>query len=195
MVGVVLLVAVTLLLASTFAVGVTVFGEDLDTDSYNETVAPTDGSPWSGNQGDLVRLSTTRAGATDVSVRVNFTIESGSDTVGNSLNSVYLEVTNDSVDAFSATERGNLDRVEVDENSDGTSDQDITGDVDSWQVQNGGNALKIGFTGSAYTASAGDSIIVVFDGAKNPESTGTYQLEAQTSGDGNWHYGTVDITE
>lgn len=189
-----MMVAITLLLASTFAVGVTTFSGDLDADGYNETVSSTDGSPWSGSQGDLVRLSTTQAGATDVSVRLNVTIQEDSDTIDNSLNSVYLKVLNESLDVFSDTERADLDRVEIDEDSDGSIDDDITWNVDDWEVENDGSDLEIGFGGSAYTASEGDSIIVVFDGAKNPESTGTYDLEAETSGDGNWHSGTVNIT-
>lgn len=189
-----MMIVVTLLLASMFAVGVTTFGDDLDATNYNETVSSTDGSPWSGTQGDLVRLSTTQAGATNVSVRLNFTIRSGSDTIGNSLNSVYVEVTDGSPDVFSNTELSDLDRVEIDENSDGSIDDEITEDVDGWQVENDGSSLKIGFGGSAYTPGEGDSIIVVFGGAKNPESTGTYDLRAETSGDGNWHYGTVNIT-
>lgn len=191
-----MMVVVTLLLASTFAVGVTTFSDGLDATNYNETVSSTDGSPWSGTQGDLVRLSTTQAGATNVSVRLNFTIES-EDTIDDSLESVYLEVKEEeeTPDVFSDTELADLDRVEIDEDSDGSIDQEITDDVDAWEVENDGSALEIGFGGSAYTASAGDSIIVVFGDAKNPESTGTYELRAETNGDDdNRHSGTVNIT-
>lgn len=198
-VGVALMIVVVLLLSATIASGMLQFGTDLGEkepqyDRAVGTAATVAGNPWSGEQGDLVRLSNTRAGATDVTYRVNFTIEPGSDTIGNSLNSVYLEVTTGSPDVFSATSQPDLDRVVVDENSDGSIDLDITHDVDGWQVKNGGTALKIGFTGAAYTPSERDSIIVVFEGAKNPDSPGTYDLRAETSGDGNWHYGTISIT-
>lgn len=186
-----MMVVITLLLASTFAIGVGAFSDDLDADEVSTTV----GGPWSGSQGDLIRLSTTRPGATGVSVRVNFTIEPGSNTVGNSLNSVYIDVTTGSPDVFSTTTQSDLDRVVIDADSDGDIDQEITGDVDGWQVKDGGSALKIGFSGSAYTASENDSIIIVFHNAQNPETTGTYDVEAQTSGDGNWHYGTLDIVK
>jgi hypothetical protein len=85
-------------------------------------------------------------------------------------------------------------KVVIDENSDGSIDQDITSGVDGWNVLNGGTALKIEAVGD-YTASESDSIIVVFDGVDNPQTAGNYDLRAETSGDGNWHYGTITITE
>jgi flagellin-like protein len=196
-IGVIVMVVLVLLLASVFATGALRFGDDLSDPSFStDNDSALSGNPWSGNREDLVRLSDTRAGATDVSYRVNFTVEEGSDTIGNSLNSVYLEVTTEpKPDLFSETERADLVRVGIDENSTGSIDREITGDVDDWTVENGGAALKIGFSGSAYTASANDSVIVVFEGAKNPDSPGEYDLRAETSGDGNTHYGTITITE
>jgi hypothetical protein len=187
-----MVVMLTLLLATVIAASVTTYESELDQTVPVQTAAV---NPWSGAIGDLIRLSNTEAGATDVSARINFTIQSGSNTVGNSLNSVYIEVTTSpSPDMFSETEQSDLQKVAVDENSDGSIDQVITGDVNGWQVQNGGSAVKIELSGSAYTADAGDSIIVEFDDVQNPNSAGTYDLRAQTSGDGNWHYGTIDIT-
>ncbi len=200
-VGVILVIALTLLLASTFAAGVQTFSSSLEepgqinpTGNSDETVS---GNPWSGSVGDLVRPADNEAGATDVIYRINFTIESDSDTIDNSLNSVYIEVTTGSPepDMFSNTDQSDLDRVVIDNNSDGTTDREITSDVDGWEVQNDGAALKIGFSGSAYTASADDSVIVVFDGVDNPDTAGDYDLRAETSGDGNWHYGTITIIE
>jgi hypothetical protein len=96
---------------------------------------------------------------------------------------------------FSNTEQADLKQVGVDEDSTGSIDKEITADVDGWQVQNGGTALDIGFSGSAYTASEKDSIIVIFEGVDNPTSSGRYNIRAETSGDGNWHYGTIRITD
>lgn len=217
-IGVILMIAVTVLLASVITAGILSFGLGLDEnqDQYDdsldeagrldetESTAATEnldgaittlaGNPLSGSQGDLIRLSDTEVGATDVRAHINFTIQEGSDTIGNSLNSVYLEVTTTPApDMFSNTEQSDLVEVAVDENSDGTIDQVITNDVDGWQVENGGSALKIGFSGAAYTPSADDSIIVIFEGVENPTTAGTYDLRAETSGDGNWHYGSVTI--
>lgn len=202
-IGVILLTVITILLASVIASGILSLGmglndkEDQFDESLDKTAVSTlTGNPWSGSQDELVQLSDTQAGAVDVSVRTNFTIQDGSDTIGNSLNSVYLEVTSSPApDMFSNTSRSDLVKVVVDENSDGTVDQEITHDVDGWQVENGGSALKIGFSGAAYTPNANDSIIVVFEGVENPDTAGTYDLRAETSGDGNWHHGTITITD
>ena len=195
-VGVVLMVALTLVLASLFAAGVTSFGSGLDEkeDQFDEAVSTASGNPWTGERGDLIRPANDRAGATDVTYRVNFTIEPGSNTIGNSLNSIYLDVNDSqSPDMFSNTERSDVVKVVVDHGSDGTVDETITGDINGWQVSNGGTTLKIEFSGSAYTPQADDSIVAVFDGVDNPASAGTYDLRAQTSGDGNWHSGTITI--
>lgn len=182
------MVILTVLIASVLAAGVLPMGNDLDTGPFDKAI-----NPWSGKSGDLVRVSDQSAGATDVRYRVHFNIKSGSDTIGNSLNSVVLEVTTGSPDMFSPTGQANLEKVVIDEGSDGTIDRKITSDVDGWNVQNGGSKLKIGFTGSAYSASAGDSIIIVFGGVTNPADPGVYDVRAQTSGDGNWHAGTIEI--
>jgi len=195
-IGVILMVALTLVLASVFAVGLQSFGEGLDDSKsqFDNAVTTASANPWSGSQGDLVRISDTKAGATDVTYRINFTIESGSNTVGNSINSVYLEVTTESPDMFSNTSQSDIAEVSIDGDSDGSIDQDITNDVNGWDVQNDGTALKIEMSGD-YTASADDSVIVIFEGVDNPQNAGDYDLRAETSGDGNWHYGTITINE
>ena len=95
---------------------------------------------------------------------------------------------------FSNTLLSDLIVVGVDTDGDGSIDTEITHDVDSWTPQNGGSALKIGFSGSAYTPSANDSIVVEFSGVDNPDTAREYDVRAQTSGDGNWHYGSIAIT-
>lgn len=194
------MVALTLVLAAVFASGVLIAGEGLGDkrDQFDEAagrtpVSTATGNPWAGDRGNLIRPASNQAGATDVKYRVNFTIEPDSNTIGNSLNSVYIEVTTGSPSMFVNTAQGDLQRVVVDKSSDGTVDQEITGDVNGWTVENGGTALKVEFTGSAYTPQAGDSIIVEFDGVDNPDTAGSYDLRAQTSGDGNWHTGTISI--
>jgi hypothetical protein len=191
------MVVIVLILAAVFGAGTLRFGDELNREPvpYDDDSALS-GNPMSGSPGDLVRISNTQAGATDVTYRVNFTIREGSDTIGNSLNSVYLEVTTSPApDLFSETAFADLVRVGVDENTTGSIDREITGDANGWTVKNGGAALKIEFSGSAYTPTANDSIIVIFEGANNPDSAGDYDLRAETSGDGNWYYGTISITE
>jgi flagellin-like protein len=202
--GVVLMVVLTVLLASVFAAGLGALGRSVEQNERQlqrtladagEGVATASGNPWGGERGDLIRPSNNQAGATDVRYRINFTIRSGSDTIGNSLNSIRLEVPSSSPDMFSNTSQSDLDRLVVDEGSDGTVDRDITSNVtvDQWNVNNGGSELKIGFSGSAYTPSANESIVMILDGVDNPNSAGTYDMEAETSGDGNIHNGNVTI--
>ena len=104
-IGVVLMVAITVLIASVFAAGVLSYDSELDesAERIGEISTTMAGNPWVGDRGNLVRPSDDRSSATDVTYRINFTIKSGSDTVGNSLNSVYLEVTTGSPDMFSDT--------------------------------------------------------------------------------------------
>jgi flagellin-like protein len=195
-IGVVLMVVLTVMLASVFAAGFLTFDANLEqkSDQFENEVATASANPWSGESGDLVQISDSGAGASDVRYRINFTIRPGSNTIGNSLNSVKLDVTTGSPDMFSGTGQANLDRVAIDNGSDGSLDREITSDVNGWTVSNGGSTLKIELQGSAYSASANDSVIAVFDGVDNPTSPGTYNLEAVTSGDGNTHTGTITIT-
>lgn len=196
-VGIALMIIITLLLASVVSVGFGTYGNDLDEkkDQFDDRVSTASGNPWTGSRANLVGLSNNEAGATDVRARVNFTIRPESDTVGNSLNSIYLEVTTGSPSMFSGADQGDLIRAGVDENSDGTIDRDIASDVNGWEVQNGGSAVKIEFSGAAYTASENDSVIAVVGDVNNPTDAGSYDLRAETSGDGNWHYGTITIVE
>lgn len=200
MIGVVLMVALTLVLASVFAAGVGTFGEGLndaerqyDAAATNDETTTITGNPWSGSRGDLIRISDTRAGATDVTYRVNFTIKPDSGAVGDSVESIYLEVTTGSPDMFSSTELADLDMAGIDEGSDGTIDQHISDDAEGWSVQESGSALEIGFS-TDYTVGANDSIIIIFDGVSNPETAGEYDVFVETS-DGTRHDGTITIVE
>jgi flagellin-like protein len=199
--GVVLMVVITVLLASVFAAGLGALGRSVEQNErqFQQTLASgastASGNPWGGERGDLIRLSNNQAGATDVRYRMNFTIRPGSDTIGNSLNSIRLEVPSSSPDMFSNTSQSDLDRLVIDKGSDGTVEKDITDDVtiSEWNINNGGSELKIVFSGSAHTPSAQESIVMILDGVDNPNSAGTYDMEAETSGDGNIHNGTITI--
>lgn len=191
-IGTVLMVVLTVLLASVVSAGLFSTSQELeepDIDAPTETVSA---NPWIGDLGGLVQLSDDTAGATDVSYRVNFTIAEGSDTIGNSLNSVKLQTKNTSPDMFSDTSQSSVIDAYVDTDGDGEPDQDLADDVNGWSTSNGGSTVKIEFSGG-YTAQASHSIIITFDGVDNPDNTGTYTLEAQTSGDGNWQQGTIEI--
>lgn len=156
-------------------------------DARKELGAPTYDNP-------LVWVDDDDAGATGVEMRVNLTIKPGSSTIGNSLNSLEVVFTSGSPDYFSGTGPADARTVGVDTDGDGSIDVDLSGDLDGWTVTDGGSRLKVGFTGAAYTnPQAGESILLVLDGLSNPASPGTYDVKLQTSGDGNWHYGSVGV--
>lgn len=188
------MVVLTILLASVVSAGLLSSGDRLDEPALETVTETASGTPWIGDLGGLIQPSDDTAGATDVRYRVNFTIADGSSTIGNSLNSVELRTKDSSPDMFSATSQSSLGKAYVDTDGDGDADQDISDDVDSWQVSNGGSSLKIGF-GGEYTAQADHSIVITFEGVSNPDTAGSYTLEAQTSGDGNWQQGTIEIFE
>ena len=195
-VGVFLMVVITLLMASMISYQFSNLGADLEVKGaqYDQAVSTLSGNPWSGEPGDLVRVSNTQAGATDVRYRVNVKIEPGSTAVGNNTKYILLEVTTGSPDMFSNTDLPDLYVAGVDEDGDGVIDRSLTADVNAWEVKDGGTSVKIDIDDTSYVASANDSIIVEFDGVDNPETPGDYDLRAET-GFGNWHEGTITIVE
>lgn len=147
-----------------------------------------------GRSGDLLWLGDQTAGRSDATMNVEFTVESGSSTVGNSLNSVEIEMANSSLSMFSGTGWSNVETASVDKDGDGTGDINLLSDKDDWIIMGGGSHLKIEFGGSVYTnVTAGDSIVISFDGVTTPP-VGAYSGEVQTSGDGNYQTGTVETT-
>ena len=195
-VGVFLMVVITLLLASLISYQFSALGTGLEMkqDQYDDAVTTLSGNPWSGSPGDLVRISDSRAGATDVRYRVNFKIEPGSAAIGNNTKYILLEVTTGSPDMFSNTDIDDLFYAGVDEDGDGVIDRSLSADVNGWEVKDGGTSLKIDIDDTAYTASANDTIIVEFDGVDNPQTPGDYDLRAET-GFADWHEGTITIIE
>lgn len=197
LVGVLLLVVLTLLISSVISYQLTELGGGLESKraQYEDSVATLSGNPWSGEKGDVFRVSNNEAGATNVKYRVNFTIEPGSPVVGENLGHLYIEVTTGTPDMFSNSELDDLITAGVDVDSDGSIDYDLSSDIAGWEVKNGGSGLKIDSDDTDYVASEGDSIIMVFEGVDNPDSPGEYELRAETNGKGNWHNGTITIIE
>jgi len=135
------------------------------------------------------------AGETDVRMEVNFEIQPGSPAIGNSLNSVEIDVQSGSPDVFSGTNQSDVVEMGVDTDGDGVIENDIQSDINGWTISDGGSTLKIELGGSAYTnPQAGETIILVVDNVDNPTSPGTYDVRIQTSGDGNWQHGSISIT-
>ena len=144
---------------------------------------------------ELVRMNDRTAGATDVEMEINFQIEAGSPTIGNSLNSMEIDVQSGSPDMFSGTSQSDVVEMGVDTDGDGRIDNDIESDINGWDVSNNGSTLRVELGGSEYTnPQAGDTVILTIDNVDNPTSPGTYDVRIQTSDDGNWQDGSITIT-
>lgn len=193
------MVALTLLLASVIVATMATFPSELNEsreslENIEPETATATGNPWAGSLGDLIQLSNSEAGASGVRVRVNFTVQPGSDTIGNSLNSVEVDVKSGDPDMFSGTVQDDLEEAVVDTDGDGDAEEDIESRLDGWQVSNNGSRVKIEFADPVYTVQEGDSVIIVFGNVDNPLTPGTYDVRVQTSGDGNWQNGQITVT-
>lgn len=192
-VATVMMVVLVLLLASMIVVGLSAYGEFGSEEATIERIGEqtATGNPWGGSLSELIQVDDDEAGASDVRVRISFPIQADSDTDGNSLNSVEADVQTGSPDMFSKTDEADLESAVVD--TDGGSEVDLEDDLDGWTVSEGGSRVKIEFSGSAYTADTGDTIVIVFGNVENPPDPGTYDVRIQTSGDGNWQSGTITV--
>lgn len=142
------------------------------------------------NSEDLIALSDQTAGET-TRMRIQFTIQPDSDTIGNSLGSVALDMDDSSLQLLKGTSWNDVGKAGVDTDGDGAIDLDLSSDQDGWDVTGGGSGVKIQFSGDTYAEpEADDTIIIVFDGVTNP-APGTYSGDIQTSGDGNHQSGTI----
>lgn len=190
--GVSNIIAIALLLGIVVILGVVLgsvipeFAAKLDEDDVEDI-----GDHQTGEAGEyrneLIWARDNSAGATATHV-VNYTIASDSDTAGNSLNSVVIEYPSGSVDASGLDDRDEVVMVGVDEDRDGTVDEDATSDVeccppdDGVKISNNGATVTIELSGN-YNLEAGDSLIVEYERVQNPSSSGNYSVTVGVNGD------------
>jgi len=197
-IGVALMVVITLLLATMFAAGAVSMA---DFDSEREDVAdltdgPVDGSADAESNADELLWAVDDGADTTTTHVVNYTIAADSDTAGNSLNSVTVEYESGSADVSGVDERADVTLVGIDEDRDGTVETDATGDVeccppgDGVIVSDGGNTLRIEFSGN-YNLAAGDALVVRYESATNP-SAGDYGVSVTVNGEVN-DAGTLEV--
>jgi flagellin-like protein len=183
LVGTVLMVVLTLLLASMFAAGTTGLA-DLGTE--REQVADLTDRSGDDYRAELIWARDDGAGETTAHV-VNYTIATGSDTAGNSLNSVVIEYPDGTADVSGVDERREIETVGIDEDRDGTIDVDATDDVeccppsDGVKVSDGGNTLTIELSGN-HNLEEGDSLIVEFESVDNPGAS-DHDVTVSVNGD------------
>ncbi|MFB6103191.1 MAG: hypothetical protein ABEJ73_11590 [Haloplanus sp.] len=186
-VGVALALVITLLLATMFAVGAV---EMADFGRERRQVDDLTNGSSAGAGGDyrseLIWARDDGAATTTTHV-VNYSIAPGSDTAGNSLNSVVIEYPDGSADVSDVDERAEILVVGIDADRDGTIDTDATGDIeccppsDGVIVSDGGNTLRIELSGN-YNLEGGDALVVEYEAVDNP-SAGNYSVTVGVNGD------------
>lgn len=184
-IGVVLMVALTVIMASIVA------GMALSLDErLQEPELQTDAvSPWS-DQDTLLAPEDPSAGAEDVRYRVLLEVED-TDMEGDSLNELEVSV-NTGDDMFSGTSQGKVETFEI-EKTDGT-ELDLKSELNGWDVRNGGSEVEMQLTGSVYTnPQVGDEIAVILDGVDNPNNPGTYDLSVTLNQDEDEQSGELEI--
>jgi flagellin-like protein len=190
LVGAVLVIGITLLLASMFAAGA-VRMADFGTERDVVTGLTGGGESGPGTAGGTYRseLIWARDGSADATTThvVNYTIAADSDTAGNSLNSIVIEYPDGSADVSDVDTRAEIETVGIDEDRDGTIDVDATDDVeccptdDGVKISDGGNTLTIELSGN-YDLEAGDSLVVEYESVENPGAS-EYAVTVGINGD------------
>ncbi|SDZ90194.1 flagellin N-terminal-like domain-containing protein [Haloplanus vescus] len=198
-VGVALMVVITLLLASMFAVSALNLADfGTEREAVADLTDKNEGADAGGTEshaGELIWPVDDGSGATTTHV-VNYTIASDSDTAGNSLNSVTIEYADGSVDVSDVDERSDVTLVGIDGDRDGSVEDDATSDVeccppgDGVIVADGGNTLRIELTGN-YNLAAGDALRVKYTAVTNP-SAGNHSATVTVNGEVD-DTGTVEV--
>jgi hypothetical protein len=193
-VGIAVLLSIVVVAGALLAVATTtsVQGEfdDAERAAGQQTVS---GNQWSGSIGDLIRLSNSRAGASNVRARINFTIEAKSNVIGREFNSLTIHIQGGK-SMLRETELASLQSVKVDADADGSTEQELTASATDWTVNRNGQAVTIDFD-STYNPGQDDSVILVFNDVTNPEAAGSYGVRARANGKGKWHHGSIRITQ
>jgi hypothetical protein len=193
-VGIAVLLSIVVVAGALLAVATTtsVQGEfdDAERAAGQQTVS---GNQWSGSIGDLIRLSNSRAGASNVRARINFTIESKSNVIGEEFESLTVHIQGGK-SMLRNTEMASLQSVKIDSDADGATEEEISASATDWKVNRNGQAVTLDFD-STYNPKQGDSVILVFSDVTNPEAAGSYGVRARANGKGKWHHGSISITQ
>jgi hypothetical protein len=132
--------------------------------------------------------------------RVCYGIAVGSDTAGNSLNSIVVDYPSGSVDLSDVDTRADVTTVGIDTDRDGTIDVDVRSSPDDLEccppgdgvkISNGGTAIDIELTGN-YDLEGGYVVIAEYQDVENP-SPGNYPVTVGLNGDVTGST-TIDIT-
>lgn len=186
LIGTVLFILITLLLASILTVGAADMA-DLGTErELVQDLTDRGGAVDNSYRSELIWAHDDTAGETTTHA-VNYTVATGSDTAGNSLNSVVIEYPDGSANVSAVDERSKIVTVGIDEDRDGTIDIDATDDVeccpptDGVKISDNGHTLTIEMSGN-YGLNGGDSLIIEYEAVDNP-AAGDYAVIVGVNGE------------
>lgn len=162
-VGTILLVAITIVLASSVTF-VFAIGGDLDAPEFG-TPTPEDDSP----SGPLYAVDAS-GGATDVEHAV--LAEANETMDGKELSDIKVDYGDGSADPDNVTDYSQITAVGVDTDGDGEIDVDLSDDLDGINT-NDNSRIRVAFD-TTYVLSAGDTVVVHYEGVDNPEDAGEY---------------------
>lgn len=171
-VGTVLMVVITILLASTLT-----FVVQFDTnDEIAEDVAEGDlGTATEEGvslQNDLVVAENTTPGASGV---VHSTVLEVDEAAGTTLDELIVDYPKEEVD-LSTTQHEDVLTIGIDTDADGSFERTFDADdVSGVGTNDDDSRLTVTFD-TGYTLSAGDRVTLRYDGADNPESAGEYNV-------------------
>lgn len=170
-VGAVLMVVLTVLLAGTFT-----FAIHLDTnEDLADDVASGDlgsGDDDDGLQDGLVVAENDTAGASDIVHATDIEVD---EAAGTTLESITIEYPKDDVD-LSTQQHEDVIEIGVDTDGDGEYEHTFDeNDVAGVNTNNDNSELTISFD-TGFTLSEGDRVTVRYEGADNPDDAGEYDV-------------------
>lgn len=163
-VGVILMVALTIVLASVVAAMVLSFDDRLEEPEFGLE------NPWAGDP--LLAPEDPRVGAEDVRYRVYFEVDE-EPTGTHPLSSISITVDTED-DLFSGTDEEDLETFEI--WVDGST-TDLSGDLNQWDED--ADELQIRLTGAERLEEEGDVVEIVFGGVDNPGQAGLYDVTVE----------------
>ncbi|WP_311171220.1 type IV pilin N-terminal domain-containing protein [Halobellus ordinarius] len=183
-VGAVLMIVLTLLLATVIAAGLSV---DLPQSAANDVVEGDLGDD-AALQEDLVVAEDPTAGADDV---VHATVLNAEDAEGEELESVTVEYPKEAVDLDTAKHEEIL-TVGVDTDADGDLEETFgEGDISGVNTNDDDSVLTVTFE-TGYELRADDRVHLRYGAAENPDSAGEYDVSARVN-DAAWVTGRLVI--
>lgn len=188
-VGTVLMVVITILLASTLTFVVQFDTNDEKADDVVEgdlgTATPAD----DGLQSDLVVAENTTPGASDV---VHSTVIEVDEAAGTTLDELIVDYPKEPVD-LSTTQHEEIITIGVDTDGDGAFEQSFDSDDVSGIGTNDDNSRLSLTLDTDYTLSEGDRLTVRYEGGDNPDSVGEYNVSVTLNDPAQTEEGTLVV--